>query len=75
VLRPYQREAVDVLYAYRQRGGGEGLIVIPTGSGKSPVVAHAFRLPRRDAARLIAATRSIEWRRAPHPCEATEGGL
>jgi superfamily II DNA or RNA helicase len=75
VLRPYQREAVDLLYPYRQRGGGEGLPVIPTSSGNSLVVAHAFRLPRRDAARLIAATRNIEWRPAPHPCEATERGL
>jgi superfamily II DNA or RNA helicase len=74
VLRPYRREAVEVLYAYRQRGGGEGLIVTPTGDGKSLVVAHAFRLPRQDAARLIATTRNIEWRPAPHPCEATEGG-
>jgi hypothetical protein len=70
VLKPYQREAVDLLYSYRQRGGGEGLIVIPTGGGKSLVVAHAFRLPRQDAARLMAATPNIEWRPAPHPCEA-----
>jgi DNA repair protein RadD len=30
-LRPYQREAVDALYEYWGNGGGNGLIVLPTG--------------------------------------------
>ena len=74
MLRPYRREAVDALYSYPQRGGGEDLIVIPTGGGKSLVVAHAFRLPRQAVARLVAVARNIEWRPAPLPCEATEDG-
>ncbi len=42
-LRPYQRDAVDALYAYWQGGGGNGLLVLPTGAGKSLVIATLVR--------------------------------
>lgn len=42
-LRPYQREAVDGLYAYWLEGGGNGLIVVPTGGGKSLINATIVR--------------------------------
>lgn len=38
-LRYYQRDALDALYAYWQDGGGNGLIVLPTGAGKALVIA------------------------------------
>lgn len=38
-LRPYQREALDALYAYWDKDGGNGLIVLPTGAGKALVIA------------------------------------
>ncbi len=38
-LRPYQRAALDALYGYWAEGGGNGLIVLPTGAGKSLVIA------------------------------------
>lgn len=38
-LRPYQDEALDATYAYWQGGGGNGLLVLPTGAGKSLVIA------------------------------------
>ena len=38
-LRPYQRESLDALYAYWQGGGGNALICIPTGGGKSLCIA------------------------------------
>ena len=38
-LRPYQRESVDALYAYWSAGGGNPLVVLPTGAGKSLVIA------------------------------------
>ncbi|MBZ9659808.1 DEAD/DEAH box helicase [Mesorhizobium sp. ESP-6-4] len=38
-LRPYQRESIDALYAYWANGGGNGLIVLPTGAGKALVIA------------------------------------
>ena len=38
-LRYYQRDALDALYAYWAEGGGNGLIVLPTGAGKALVIA------------------------------------
>lgn len=38
-LRPYQRGSLDALYDYWQDGGGNGLIVLPTGAGKALVIA------------------------------------
>jgi DNA repair protein RadD len=38
-LRPYQREALDAIYAFWQGGGGNPLIDLATGSGKSLVIA------------------------------------
>ena len=38
-LRPYQRQALDALYAYWQKGGVNGLVVLPTGAGKSLILA------------------------------------
>lgn len=38
-LRPYQRDAINCLYNYWAEGGGNGLIVLPTGAGKALVIA------------------------------------
>lgn len=38
-LRYYQRESLDALYKYWGEGGGNGLIVLPTGAGKALVIA------------------------------------
>jgi DNA repair protein RadD len=38
-LRDYQRAAIDALYAYWAEGGGNGLIVLPTGAGKALVLS------------------------------------
>src|SRR5690625_711048 len=39
-LRPYQREAVDALYHHWEHGLGDHLLVVaPTGSGKSVILA------------------------------------
>lgn len=38
-LRPYQRASLDALYKYWADGGGNGLIVLPTGAGKAMVIA------------------------------------
>jgi DNA repair protein RadD len=42
-LRPYQREAVDAIYAYFQEKDGNPLVVMPTGTGKSVVIAGFLR--------------------------------
>ncbi len=38
-LRDYQRDAIDALYRYWGEGGGNGLIVLPTGAGKALLLA------------------------------------
>lgn len=38
-LRYYQRDSIDALYKYWKDGGGNGLIVLPTGAGKALVIA------------------------------------
>jgi DNA repair protein RadD len=38
-LRPYQREAIDALYAFFEHTSGHPLVTLPTGSGKSVIIA------------------------------------
>lgn len=38
-LRPYQREAIDGVFDWWEKGGGNPLVVIPTGGGKSLILA------------------------------------
>jgi DNA repair protein RadD len=42
-LRPYQRDAVDALYAYFAEHTGNPLVIMPTGTGKSVVIAGFIR--------------------------------
>jgi DNA repair protein RadD len=43
-LRPYQAQAIDALYRYWQRGRGmRPLLEVPTGAGKSLIIAHVAR--------------------------------
>jgi len=42
-LRPYQRESIDKIYQHWRTGGGHGLIVAPTGSGKSLILSTLIR--------------------------------
>ncbi|HEY8358663.1 MAG TPA: DEAD/DEAH box helicase family protein [Ramlibacter sp.] len=42
-LRPYQRESLNSLYHYWSNGGGNGLLVLPTGAGKSLVLASLVK--------------------------------
>lgn len=39
-LRPYQQKAIDSLYQWFQNNKGNPCVVLPTGSGKSHIVAH-----------------------------------
>lgn len=38
-LRPYQKQAVDAVYGYLRKHDDNPVIVIPTGGGKTPVIA------------------------------------
>lgn len=53
-LRPYQREAVDAVYDHLRRRDDNPLVVIPTGGGKTPVMATVCRdAVRRWGGRVI----------------------
>jgi DNA repair protein RadD len=39
-LRPYQRQSIDAIYTYFEANNGNPLVVLPTGSGKSLVLAQ-----------------------------------
>lgn len=45
-LRPYQQEAVDATLGYFRRSHQPAVIVLPTGAGKSLVIAELARLAR-----------------------------
>ena len=45
-LRPYQQEAVDATLNHFRRHKTPAVIVLPTGAGKSPVIAELARLAR-----------------------------
>lgn len=42
-LRPYQRDAVDAVYEFLRRRDDNPCVVIPTGGGKTPVIATMCR--------------------------------
>lgn len=42
-LRPYQRQAIDSVYRYYESNNGNILLVLPTGSGKSLVLAQFLK--------------------------------
>jgi len=45
-LRPYQQEAVDATISYFRRSSQPAVIVLPTGAGKSLVIAELARVAR-----------------------------
>ncbi|KMT65308.1 DEAD/DEAH box helicase [Catenovulum maritimum] len=46
-LRPYQQEAVDATLAHFRKTNDSAVIVLPTGAGKSLVIAELAKLARR----------------------------
>lgn len=43
-LRPYQREALDAIFGYWRNGGGNPLVDLATGTGKSVVIAELVKM-------------------------------
>jgi DNA repair protein RadD len=40
ILRPYQHTAIEALYAYWRDGGGNPLVDMATGTGKSVIIGE-----------------------------------
>jgi superfamily II DNA or RNA helicase len=45
-LRPYQKEAVDAVLRHFRRSRKAAVVVLPTGAGKSLVIAELARLAK-----------------------------
>lgn len=59
-LRDYQQEAVDAVWRYWGKGGGNPLVEIPTGGGKSAVIGESARRLVQAGARVVIATHRKE---------------
>jgi len=44
ILRPYQQHTIDTLFAWLSANRGDPCVVIPTGGGKSIIIAHICKL-------------------------------
>jgi DNA repair protein RadD len=53
IPRPYQQQAHDAAWQYLSSQSGEPLIVLPTGAGKSLVIAMMVEQARKFDARVI----------------------
>lgn len=58
ILREYQTEAISSIYSYYDRGGVAPLVVCPTGSGKSIILASLIReiCAKNPATRILVLT-------------------
>lgn len=57
----YQSEATDATFDYWRRGGGNGVIVLPTGAGKSPTIGMVAKRTYEDlGCRVCVATHRSE---------------
>lgn len=60
-LRPYQREAIDAVIAYWERGGMHPLVEVATGGGKSLILGELARFVVQDCGgRVVIATHRAE---------------
>ena len=62
VLRPYQRDAVRALHTYFEGKGGNPIVAMATGTGKSHVIAHftAELCEKQPGSKVLVATHSAE---------------
>lgn len=59
-LRTYQRAAVDAVWTYWRKGGGNPLIEVPTGGGKSAILGQLAREIVDAGSRVLIATHRRE---------------
>ncbi|MHB8246876.1 MAG: DEAD/DEAH box helicase [Acidimicrobiales bacterium] len=71
ILRDYQIEALEAIEAFASNGGRRGLVVLPTGTGKTVIFAEALR--RRGARSLVLAHRDELLAQAAH--KLAEAGI
>ncbi|GGB86160.1 ATP-dependent helicase [Marinobacterium zhoushanense] len=74
-LRPYQREAVDATLKHFRRSDDPAVIVLPTGAGKSLVIAELARLARRRILVLAHVRELVEQNHAKYATFGLEAGI
>lgn len=74
-LRPYQQEAVDATLRHFRRSDESAVIVLPTGAGKSLVIAELARLARRRILVLTHVKELVEQNHAKYESYGLTGGI
>lgn len=74
-LRPYQTEAVDATLRHFRRTDQSAVIVLPTGAGKSLVIAELARLAKRKILVLAHVKELVEQNHAKYQLYGKNGGI
>ena len=74
-LRSYQREAVDATLRHFRKSDDSAVIVLPTGAGKSLVIAELARLARRKVLVLTHVKELVEQNHAKYQSYGLTGGV
>ncbi|WP_029652631.1 DEAD/DEAH box helicase [Marinobacter daepoensis] len=74
-LRPYQQEAVDATLSHFRQSDESAVIVLPTGAGKSLVIAELARLARRKILVLTHVKELVEQNHAKYESYGLAGGI
>ena len=74
-LRPYQQEAVDATLRHFRQSDESAVIVLPTGAGKSLVIAELARLARRRILVLTHVKELVEQNHAKYESYGLTGGI
>lgn len=74
-LRPYQQEAVDATLRHFRKSDESAVIVLPTGAGKSLVIAELARLARRKILVLAHVKELVEQNHAKYQSYGLIGGI
>ena len=74
-LRPYQQEAVDATLKHFRKSDAAAVIVLPTGAGKSLVIAELARLARRKILVLTHVKELVEQNHAKYESYGLTGGV
>ncbi|MEX2476238.1 DEAD/DEAH box helicase [Marinobacter sp.] len=74
-LRPYQQEAVDATLSHFRQSDESAVIVLPTGAGKSLVIAELARLARRKILVLTHVKELVEQNHAKYQSYGLTGGI
>ncbi|MHA7854976.1 DEAD/DEAH box helicase family protein [Marinobacter shengliensis] len=74
-LRPYQQEAVDATLNHFRKSDESAVIVLPTGAGKSLVIAELARLARRKILVLTHVKELVEQNHSKYESYGLAGGI